>query len=152
MQFREAKRADVIEIVKLLADDQLGMLREEFSTPIPQSYYTAFENIDRDPNQDLIVVVDDNERVIGTVQLSFLQYLAYQGGTRVLVESVRVSRDMRGQGIGRAIFGWVIERARKRGAHLIQLTTDKKRSDAIRFYESLGFKASHEGMKMHLSD
>ncbi|MEL7122824.1 MAG: GNAT family N-acetyltransferase [Bacteroidota bacterium] len=149
MIFREATKEDVFEIVKMIANDQLGSTREHFQDPLPQKYYDAFENIKNDKNQELIVVMDDNKKVIGTMQLSFIQYLTYQGGIRAQIEAVRIQEDQRGQGIGEELFKWAIARAKERKAHLLQLTTDKKRPDALRFYEKLGFKASHEGMKLH---
>ncbi|MEM9340082.1 MAG: GNAT family N-acetyltransferase [Bacteroidota bacterium] len=117
--------------------------------PVPDSYLHAFQQIDGDENQELMVLVDQNE-IVGTFQLTFIPYLTYQGGTRAQIEGVRIKSNRRGKGLGEYIFQWAIDRARERGAHLIQLTTDKKRPDALRFYEKLGFKASHEGMKMSL--
>lgn len=149
MKFRKAKKADVFEIVKMIADDELGKLRENFKDPLPQKYYAAFENIDKDKNQELMVVESLNGEIIGTLQLSFIQYLTYQGGIRAQIEAVRIRADKRGLGIGEKMFQWAIERAKERRAHLLQLTTDKKRPEALRFYEKLGFKASHEGMKLH---
>jgi len=148
MILRQAKREDVFEIVKMIANDKLGKLREDFKHPLPNTYYAAFENIKNDDNQELIVV-ENEEEVIGTMQLSFIQYLTYQGGIRAQIEAVRVREDQRGKGIGEKMFKWAIERAKERKAHLIQLTTDKKRPEALKFYEKLGFKASHEGMKLH---
>jgi len=149
MLFRQATRADVYEIINLLANDKLGKLREILENPLPDQYYAAFEKIVTDPNQELIVLEDDNGTIIGTMQLSFLQYLTYQGGIRAQIEAVRVREDQRGKGIGERMFLWAIERSKERKAHLIQLTTDKKRPEALKLYEKLGFKASHEGMKLH---
>ena len=148
MKFRTANKEDVYYIVQLLADDKLGQTRERFEDPLPDLYFRAFENIINDSNQELIVIEDKNE-IIGTLQLSFIQYLTYQGGIRVQIEAVRIRKDRRGKGIGKILFEWAIKRAKEKGAHLLQLTSDKKRPDAIRFYESLGFQASHEGMKIH---
>ena len=103
-----------------------------------------------DPNQALIVVENDRQEVIGTLQLTYIQYLTYQGGIRVVIEAVRVREDLRGTGVGKQMFEWAIKQARAAGAHMVQLTSDKQRPEAIRFYEKLGFKASHEGMKLHL--
>lgn len=150
MQFRKATRADVKTIVSMLANDKLGQLREDFQDPLPEKYYQAFEHIDQDANQELIVV-EEGEMVVGTLQLSFIPYLTYQGGIRAQIEAVRIREDQRGQGLGEKMFRWAIARAEERGAHLIQLTTDKKRPDALKFYEKLGFKASHEGMKLHFN-
>ena len=148
MKFRKAQKDDLVEIVKMLADDKLGQLREDFKIPLPEKYYAAFENIDNDPNQNL-VVLEEHQEVIGTLQLSFIQHLTYQGGIRAQIEAVRIRADQRGKGIGEKMFKWAIEQAKAKGAHLLQLTTDKKRPEAVRFYEKLGFKATHEGMKLH---
>jgi len=149
MIFREAKREDVIEIVRMIANDKLGKLREDFKEPLPDKYYEAFENIKNDKNQELIVLENGNNEVIGTLQLSFIQYMTYQGGIRAQIEAVRIRQDQRGKGIGEKMFIWAINRSKQRGAHLVQLTTDKKRPEVVKFYEKLGFKASHEGMKLH---
>ncbi len=150
MKFRKATRHDVIHLVALLADDELGQKRERFEDPLPESYYQAFANIDQDPNQELIAIEEEGE-VIGTLQLTFIPYLTYQGGVRAQIEAVRIRKDKRGEGIGQTVFEWAIDRARERGAHLLQLTTDKKRPDALRFYERLGFQATHEGLKLHFN-
>jgi GNAT superfamily N-acetyltransferase len=149
MEFRRATKKDVPLIVEMIANDQLGKSRENFADPLSEKYYEAFRNIDRDRNQELIVVENDAAEIIGTLQLSFIQYLTYQGGIRAQIEAVRVKENQRGNGIGERMFRWAIDRARERGAHLLQLTTDKQRPDAIRFYEKLGFVSSHEGMKLH---
>jgi GNAT superfamily N-acetyltransferase len=150
MIFRTAFKKDVPALVAMLANDSLGQWRENIPDPLPEQYYTAFQIIDNDPNQELIVVENDDGAIIGTMQLSFIQYLTYQGGMRMQIEGVRVRNDQRGKGIGEKIFAWAIDRAKEKGAHLVQLTSDKRRADAIRFYEKLGFVASHEGMKLHL--
>lgn len=142
---------DVPFIVQMLSNDELGKLREAYAYPLPEQYYKAFENISSDNNQELIIVENDRSEIIGTLQLSFIQYLTYQGGVRAQIEAVRIRDDVRGQGIGKQMFEWAIARAKQRKAHVIQLTTDKKRPDAIRFYESLGFKATHKGMKLHFN-
>lgn len=149
MNFRKATENDVSTIVEMIADDELGKKRENFQNPLPTEYLTAFENINADKNQELIVVENKNAEIIGTLQLSFIQYLTYRGGIRAQIEAVRIRKDHRGLGIGKATFEWAIARAKERNAHLLQLTTDKQRPDAIRFYEDLGFKATHEGMKIH---
>ncbi|MGB0522570.1 MAG: GNAT family N-acetyltransferase [Flammeovirgaceae bacterium] len=151
MNFRKATQQDVPAIVALLAQDQLGKLREKHTNPLPKSYYDAFKQIQRDANQELTVLENEAGEVIGTLQLSFIPYLTYQGGTRAQIEAVRIREDMRGKGIGQQLFKWAIQRAKVRKAHVVQLTTDKKRPEALKFYERLGFKASHEGMKLHLS-
>ncbi|HAA10593.1 MAG TPA: GNAT family N-acetyltransferase [Cytophagales bacterium] len=149
MRYRRAQRKDVPFIVALLANDQLGQMRENYTVPLPEVYYQAFDTIDQDPNQELMVIEDEMKHIVGTFQLSFIPYLTYQGGTRAQIEAVRVHEDLRGMGVGEQAFQWAVARARERGAHLVQLTTDKKRPDALRFYEKLGFVASHEGMKLH---
>lgn len=150
MKFRKATKVDVPTIVKMIANDQLGSTRENYKEPLSLQYYTAFERIDADPNQELIVVENNEAGIIGTFQLTFIQYLTYEGGVRAQIEAVRVKEDMQGKGVGQQMIKWAVERAKERNAHLIQLTTDKQRPEAHRFYETLGFKASHEGMKMHL--
>ncbi len=145
--FRHAVRDDLPEIVRMLADDVLGAEREEYVTPLPLSYYTAFEAIGCDPNNELIVI-EMNGRVAGVLQLTFIPYITYRGSWRALIEGVRVDPSVRSSGVGRKLLEWAIERARIRGCRLIQLTSDKERPDAIRFYESLGFVASHEGLKL----
>jgi GNAT superfamily N-acetyltransferase len=147
--FRRATQNDLPAIVRLLADDPLGAQRERFEDPLPGAYGDAFAAIDRDPNNELVVLERAGE-VIGVLQLTFIPYLTYQGGWRALIEGVRIDARFRSGGLGRQLFEWAIARARERGCHLIQLTSDKARPDAIRFYESLGFVASHEGMKLKL--
>lgn len=147
---RKATLEDVPGIVAMLADDKLGATREDYREPLPDSYTNAFNHIDSDKNQELMVMVDEGDSIIGTVQLSFIQYLTYQGGVRAQIEAVRIHKDHRGKGLGEVMFRWAIDRAREKGAHVLQLTTDKKRPDALAFYQKLGFVASHEGMKLHL--
>jgi ribosomal protein S18 acetylase RimI-like enzyme len=148
--FRRASRDDVPEIVRMLASDPLGAKREALTSPLPQSYYAAFEAIERDPNNEL-VIAELHGRIAGFLQITFIPYMTYGGGWRALIEGVRVDSEVRSRGIGRALLTWAIDRAKQRGCHLVQLTSDKTRPDAIRFYESLGFVASHEGLKLHLS-
>lgn len=149
LRFSSATRADVPQLIAMLADDALGAQRERNEDPLPEAYYEAFDAIHRDPNHQLIVAFL-NDRLVGFLQLTFLPYLTYVGSWRALIEGVRISKAYRGQGIGRALFEEAILRAKKKPCHLVQLTTDKARPDALRFYESLGFKASHEGLKLHL--
>jgi ribosomal protein S18 acetylase RimI-like enzyme len=135
----------------MLSDDKLGAARENFRLPLPDTYVKAFETIMHDKNQELTVAVLDHE-IVATFQLSFIQYLTYQGGIRAQIEAVRVKSAYRGKGIGTKIFRYAIARAKQRGAHLLQLTTDKNRPEAKKFYESLGFISSHEGMKLHFNE
>jgi ribosomal protein S18 acetylase RimI-like enzyme len=148
MNIRKANNDDLNEIVRLLSDDKLGSKREDYKIPLPTEYLDAFKEIEEDKNQFLIVAEDEN-KIIGTLQLSFIQYLTYKGGIRAQIEGVRVSNEIRGKGIGRKMVEYAINIAKDRNAHLIQLTTDKKRSEALEFYKSLGFVDSHEGMKLH---
>ncbi len=150
LAFRSASRDDVPAIVRMLAIDQLGARREALADPLPESYYAAFEAIDRDPNNELVVAELDGS-IVGILQITFIPCMTYKGGWRALIEGVRVDSELRSRGIGRDLFAWAIARARLRGCHMVQLTSDKARPDAIRFYESLGFVASHEGMKLHLN-
>lgn len=149
LKFREAERGDVPAIVQMLADDPLGARRESFSDPLPDSYLAAFDAVQRDPNNELIVAETDGV-VIGVLQLTFIPHLTHRGGWRALIEGVRVSSSARSGGTGGAMMRWAIERARQRGCVMIQITTDKTRDDAFRFYQRLGFVASHHGMKLSL--
>lgn len=145
--FRPATIADVEPIVEMLADDPLGEKRENAVKPLPKSYYNAFQHIVEDPNNELVVAECDN-KVVGVLQLTYIPYLTYQGSWRALIEGVRVHKDYRSKGIGKELFTWAIERAKMKPCKIVQLTSDKSRPDAIRFYEGLGFKASHEGLKL----
>ena len=149
LRFRSATRADVPSIVRMLADDDLGSQRERYGDPLPEGYYSAFELINRDPNHELIVA-ERNGEVIGTLHLMFLPSLSFQGGLRAQIESVRVDRRYQNEGFGSQMMKWTLERAKQRGAHVVQLTTHKSRLDAHRFYERLGFRGSHLGMKLNL--
>ena len=149
LTYRLATEKDLVGIVELLADDKLGAAREDFKIPLPDVYLRAFQAIADDKQQEL-TVVEQHGHLIATFQLSFIQYLTYQGGVRAQIEAVRVKDTYRGQGVGTKIFQYAIQRALTRGAHILQLTTDKQRPEAKRFYESLGFVNSHEGMKLHL--
>jgi ribosomal protein S18 acetylase RimI-like enzyme len=147
--FRTALLADVPAIVALLADDDLGSRRENTGTPLDQRYVDAFKAIEADTNQRL-VVVDDGHEVIGTLQLSFIPGIARMGSWRGQIEAVRIAAHRRDSGLGQKMFEWAISECKSRGCKLVQLTTDKSRIDAHRFYEKLGFKASHEGYKLDL--
>lgn len=148
--FRRATRADLPAIVALLSDDALGRDREDPAQPPNPHYLAAFEAIERDPNQYLAVALDD-DTVIGCLQLSFIPGLSRLGMWRGQIESVRIAAAQRGGGLGRRMFDWAIEECRRRGCGLVQLTTDKTRPEALRFYNSLGFQASHEGLKLALT-
>jgi ribosomal protein S18 acetylase RimI-like enzyme len=144
--FRRADAADLPAIVALLADDVLGAGRE---VPGDPAYDAAFAAIAADTNQ-LLAVADQEGRIVGCLQLSFVPGLSRRGMWRGQIESVRIAADQRGSGLGRRMFEWAIAQCRERGCGLVQLTTDKARPEARRFYESLGFSASHEGMKLAL--
>ena len=150
MKIRHAKKSDIIAIVGMLANDSLGSQREDYQIPLPKSYIQAFDKILNDPNQELMVMEDDSGKVVGTLQLSFIQYLSHQGSLRAQIEAVRIHKNERSKGLGQKFLTWAIQRAKEKGAKIVQLTTDKKRPDALRFYENLGFKPTHEGMKLHL--
>lgn len=149
IKVRPAEASDLPHIVRMLADDPLGSKRERFADPLPASYYTAFQAIQRDSNNELVVAEGQDDMPVAVLQLTFTPYITHQGGWRATIEGVRVDSGSRGSGLGRELFTWAISRARERGCRLIQLTTDKQRPEARRFYESLGFVASHEGMKLN---
>ncbi len=147
--FRRATIADLSEILKLLVEDELGKGRESLELDPRRVYEAAFEKIDRDPNHNLMVVEYENE-IIGTVHLTLFPSLTFQGSTRLQLEAVRVAKKFQGCGVGTWMFKKIFEYAKKENAPIIQLTTNKKRERAKRFYENLGFEASHEGMKKHV--
>jgi GNAT superfamily N-acetyltransferase len=147
--FRRASLQDLPQIVGMLADDELGETREDLGVPLNPRYAAAFEAIDRDMSQ-LLVVVEVNGETVGCLQLSFIPGMARLGLWRGQIESVRIASKWRGGGLGHTMFEWAIGECRSRGCGLVQLTTDKSRPDALRFYESLGFVASHEGLKLIL--
>lgn len=149
ISFRMAAEKDLDRIVAMLADDVLGSKRERYEHPLPDSYFKAFEAISSDPNNELVVACVDNE-VIGVQQITYTPYITHQGGWRATIEGVRTSAAVRGKGVGTQLIKWAIQRAEERGCHLVQLTTDKNRPHALRFYERLGFKATHEGLKLKL--
>ena len=150
VRFRRASIMDLPAIIELLADDELGRQREQAGPPPSPNYETAFNAIDKDPNQ-LLAVAENGDDIVGCLQLTFIPGLSRVGMWRGQIESVRVASKHRGSGLGRKLFEWAIEECRKRGCGLVQLTTDKSRPDALRFYQSLGFTASHEGMKLTLT-
>jgi len=147
--FRKATIQDLDKIVYMLADDNLGKTRERYEKPLPDSYIKAFHSINSDPNNELIVACYD-EKIIGVQQITFTPYLTHQGGWRATIEGVRTLSSERGKGVGSLLIRWAIQRAKERGCRMVQLTTDKKRPEALQFYERLGFKASHEGLKLLL--
>lgn len=147
---RRATREDLPAIVALLADDVLGAQRERPGLPLAPGYAQAFDAIERDPNCELLVACRD-ERIVGTMQLDYTPGLSRQGAWRATIEAVRVASAERSKGAGRAMIEWAIERAHARGCRVVQLSTDRSRVDAHRFYERLGFVASHLGMKLEMA-
>ena len=153
---RAARREDLPAIVGMLANDPLGQTRERYhgdgernGNELSPSYYRAFEEIERDP-RNILAVAEQAGQVVSTLQLTFIPNLTYEGGERAQIEAVRVDSRLRGQGLGRQMITWAIERARARGCVMVQLTTNKRRPEALAFYKGLGFEASHEGMKLRL--
>jgi GNAT superfamily N-acetyltransferase len=144
--FRNAVRADLPALIALLADDVLGKSRD-FAV-VDDAYERAFAALDSDP-RNFLIVADDGE-VVGCLQITYIPGLGRHGAERAQIEAVRVRADRRGQGIGAELNRWAVEQARSRGCALVQLTSDKSRADAHRFYARLGFVASHEGFKLAL--
>jgi len=149
LDFRPAIESDIPELVSLLADDELGATREDASQPLNRRYLDAFSSIEQDPNNEL-TVVECGSDLIGMMQLTFIPYLTHTGSWRCLIEGVRIASSFRGQGLGHRFIRWAIQRAAEKNCSIVQLTSDKKRPDALRFYESLGFQATHEGFKLKI--
>lgn len=147
MVLREAVRADLPAVIALLADDELGRTREQ--AVVDDVYERAFDDIAADPRNELIVADDDGE-IVGCMQLTYIPGLSRHGAQRSQIEGVRVRSDRRGERLGEQMITWAIDQARERGCALVQLTTDRARTDAHRVYERLGFIASHHGMKLAL--
>ena len=146
---RPALSDDLPAIVKLLADDELGAAREDAASPLNPRYTAAFAAVTEDSNQ-LLLVAERGGRVVGCLQITFIPGLTRRGMWRGQIEGVRVARGERGSGVGGEMMRFAIEECRRRGCELVQLTTDKARTDAHRFYEACGFVASHEGLKLAL--
>jgi GNAT superfamily N-acetyltransferase len=146
LELRRATADDVPALVALLADDELGARREVTDGDLAP-YRHAFDLVDADPAHLLVAAVD-GDAVVGTLQLSFLPGLSRRGALRAQIEGVRVASAVRSRGVGAAMVGWAVEEARHRGCALVQLTTDRARGEALRFYERLGFVATHEGLKL----
>ena len=149
IKFRRAQAQDLPAIIAMLADDALGAGREDPSVPLATSYLDAFRAIDTDPKQLLVVAVEAGQ-VVGTLQLTCLPGISRKGAWRGQIEAVRVARQSRSRGVGKLMIEWAIEQCRARGCSIVQLTTDKGRTQAHAFYERLGFTASHLGYKMGL--
>lgn len=148
--FRIATAADLTAIVWLLYDDEKGRLREDPSEPLAPSYIAAFEAIDADPNEELVVAEQDG-RIVGTLQLTYLINISFKGSWRGQIESVRIAKELRGQGMGAKLIDWAVERCRARNCLMVQLTSILDRTDAHRFYEKLGWAKSHAGFKLYLT-
>ncbi|WP_046494295.1 GNAT family N-acetyltransferase [Streptomyces odonnellii] len=146
-EIRRAAPDDIPAIVAMLADDPLGAQRESPDDLTP--YTAAFQRLASDPNQHLMVAVRDG-RVVGTLQLTIVPGLSRRGALRSVIEGVRVHRDERGSGLGTRFIEWAVDESRRQGCQLVQLTSDASRTDAHRFYERLGFTASHLGFKLQL--
>ncbi|SDN64811.1 GNAT family N-acetyltransferase [Alkalicoccus daliensis] len=149
LMFKLAEKKDLDGIIAMLADDELGNKRERYEHPLPSNYVKAFDAITADPNNELVIACYEDE-LLAVLQITYIPYLTYQGGWRATIEGVRTSAAARGKGTGTELIQWAIQRTKERGCHLVQLTTDKARPDALRFYEKLGFKATHQGLKLHL--
>lgn len=149
LTFRLAKIEDLPEIISMLADDVYGAQRENITEKVSDKYLEAFRKIQEDPNQELTIAEIDGNKV-ATFQLTFIQYLNFEGTLRAQIEAVRTRSDYRGQGIGTKVLTYAINRAKEKGCSLVQLTSDKRRTEALKFYEKLGFKDSHEGFKLKL--
>ncbi len=134
-----------------MADDPLGATRERFENPLPESYEKAFDLIDQDNNNELLVLENERDGVVGVLQITYIPYLTYQGSWRALIEGVRIDKSHRAGGLGSMLILEAIERAKQKNCRLVQLTSDKARPEAIQFYEKLGFTASHEGLKLKLA-
>ncbi|AEY90427.1 MULTISPECIES: GNAT family N-acetyltransferase [Streptomyces] len=147
LEIRAATADDLPAIVAMLADDPLGAQRESPGDLTP--YRNALERLAADPNQHVVVAVREG-RVIGTLQLTIIPGLSHKGATRALIEAVRIHADERGSGLGGRLIEWAIDTSRRLDCQMVQLTSDKTRTDAHRFYERLGFTASHEGFKLRL--
>ncbi|WP_374299454.1 GNAT family N-acetyltransferase [Ferrovibrio sp.] len=149
MRFRSASKADLPEIVRLLADDHLGGKRERYVDPLPAEYGIAFDGLQR-IGAEVILALDDEDRIIGCLQLLVLPGLGSLGKPRAQIEAVRIESTLRGRGLGSQLISYAIDRAKQHGCKLVQLTSDNSRQGAHRLYERLGFKASHVGMKLAL--
>ena len=149
VKFRQAILQDLNKIVNLLADDELGTVREDTSVPLNQAYFSAFDAIKKDPNNQLIVAVSA-DKIAGILQLTFIPNLSYKGRWRAHIEAVRIHKNFRSLGLGQQIIQHAVDLARKKNCHLVQLTSNKSREKAIDFYRKLGFVDSHEGFKYPL--
>jgi ribosomal protein S18 acetylase RimI-like enzyme len=149
INIRRATQKDLPEIIRLLVNDPIGVKRESYLDPLPESYCAAFAEIEADKNQ-LLVVAEIATEIVATLQLTFITYLTYQGGKRAQIEGVHVKQNYRSKGIGAQLLAWAIAQARQHHCKLIQLTSSKERTRSIQFYQRLGFQVTHEGLKLML--
>ncbi len=149
--FREAQAQDLPDIVRLLGDDQLGSGREETGGIPAPSYVRAFEAISSDPHNS-VYIVEKKGNVMGCLQLTLIPNLSFSGAWRGQIEGVRIDKSLRGSGVGTEFFKWVIDKARQSNCKIVQLTMNTSRSDAHRFYENLGFEATHTGFKLYIEE
>jgi len=150
LTYRQANAGDLPLLIEMLADDTLGRRREDISQSVHPRYLEAFSSISEDENNELVVVEFEGD-IVGMMQLTFIPYLTHTGSWRCLIEGVRVHSAYRARGFGATMFHWAIDRAKSRACSLVQLTSNKQRPDALRFYESLGFEATHEGFKLAIA-
>jgi len=150
LNFRKAQKSDLEEIIRMLSDDFLGKEREDFKIPLPKHYIEAFDEINNDPNNLLIVADHPDKKTVATMQLTFIPNLNRKGSKRMQIEAVRVDNAFRNQGIGAKMMEFAFKKGREQNCKIVQLTTDTSRDDARRFYERLGFEATHLGMKLFL--
>ena len=149
LKIRTATLADLPHVVRLIAEDDIVGWREHLTDPLPANYIETFRTIEADLNNELIVAEMDGT-IIGTLQITYIPYIINRGGWRALIEALMISSEVRSNGIGTAMMNWAIDRARERGCCIVQLTSNKQRPQAHRFYERLGFKSHHEGFKLQL--
>lgn len=149
LNYRQAKLNDLPNIIALLSEDVLGQTREKTGEDVQPAYIEAFQRISSDPNQFLLVV-EESRNIVGTCHLTLIPSLTFMGQTRMQIEAVRVEALRRGHNIGRKMIQFAMAWGKEKGATIFQLTSNKQRKDAIQFYEGLGFKATHEGMKLYL--
>ena len=146
---REATADDLPQIIQLMCDDTLGSTREEYTVPLLKCYTDAFDNIAQDKN-NMLLVACNGERVIGNLQITFTQYLSHKGSKRATIENVRVAKDRRNLGAGTLLMKYAINLAKENACAIVQLTSNKTRTDAHRFYKRLGFQDTHEGLKLNI--
>jgi len=151
LKARKMHKNDLGFVVNLLADDDLGQFRENADEAVNADYIRAFEEISRDVNQ-YAAIFETNGVAIGCLQITFIPGLSRRGCLRGQIEGVRVARNYRGKGYGTEMIAWAVSECRRRGCRMVQLTSDKKRENAIQFYKRLGFVSSHEGLKLNLTD